>query len=71
MNDEGIVTSVEYTIDFTGKSAEEIRLITDYLKYIEYLSKWDGKLPSVVTGDSATVMIPTPTTDASSENTAN
>ena len=64
MGEDGVVTSVEYTIDFTGKDAEEIRLITDYLKYIEYLSKWDGKLPSVVTGDSATVMIPTPPTES-------
>ena len=32
---DGIVTGVEYTIDFTGKSAEEIALITDYLKYME------------------------------------
>ena len=63
VDEEGIVTSVEYTIDFTGKTAEEIRLITDYLKYIEYLSKWDGKLPSVVAGDSATIMIPTPSTE--------
>ncbi len=60
-DENGVVTSVEYTIDFTGKSAEEVKLITEYLKYIEYLSKWDGKLPSVVTGDSATVMIPMPT----------
>ena len=26
--------------------------IAEYLKYIEYLSKWDGKLPQVVAGDS-------------------
>ena len=71
MDEEGVVTSVEYTIDFTGKEAEEIRLITDYLKYIEYLSKWDGKLPSVVTGDSATVMIPTPSVDFTTENNKN
>jgi len=55
---EGVVTSVEYEIDFTGKSAEEVKLITEYLKYIEYLSKWDGELPNVMTGDSASIMIP-------------
>ncbi len=60
-DENGVVTSVEYTIDFTGKSAEEVKLITEYLKYIEYLNKWDGKLPSVVTGDSASIMIPMPT----------
>ncbi len=53
--------ATEYEIDFTGKSAEEIQLITDYLKYLEYLAKWDGELPSVVAGESATVVIPTPT----------
>ena len=26
--------------------------IAEYLKYIEYLSKWDGKLPQVVAGDN-------------------
>ena len=64
--DEEGVESVEYTIDFTGKTAEEIQVITDYMKYIEYLSKWDGKLPSVMTGDSASIMIPVdPSTDTS------
>ncbi len=58
-DDDGVITAVEYEIDFEGKSSEEIKLITEYLKYIEYLAKWDGKLPSVITGDSATIMIPT------------
>ncbi len=57
-DDDGVVTAVEYEIDFEGKSAEEVKLITEYLKYIEYLDKWDGKLPSVMTGDSASIMIP-------------
>ena len=57
--EEGVVVGVAYEIDFEGKTAEEVQLITDYLKYIEYLSKWDGKLPSVMTGDSATIMVPT------------
>ena len=58
VTDEEGVASVKYTIDFTGKSAEEIQVITDYMKYIEYLAKWDGKLPTVMTGDSASIMIP-------------
>ena len=48
---------VEYSIDFTGKSDEEIKLIQDYLKYIAYLEKWDGRLPEVM-GDGANVFIP-------------
>ncbi len=48
-----------YTIDFTGKTEAEIKLISEYLKYTEYLDKWDGKLPQVITGENgATVMIP-------------
>ena len=56
--DENGETTIEYRIDFEGKSAQEIALITDYLKYMEYLAKWDGKLPTVVSGDGASVYIP-------------
>ena len=50
----------EYTIDFTGKSAEEIKLISEYLKYIEYLDAWNGELPNtVVTGEGgASIILP-------------
>ncbi len=58
------VESIEFNIDFTGKSAEEINVITEYLKYEAYLAKWNGELPSVVAGDSATVVIPTPSVGA-------
>lgn len=53
-------TAIEYTIDFEGKTTEEIAVITDYLKYAEYLAKWNGELPDVVADGSATVVIPTP-----------
>ena len=53
-------TAVEYEINFEGKSADEIKLISEYLKYLEYLNKWDGKLPSVMTDSGATVVVPTP-----------
>lgn len=56
--DENGETTIEYRIDFEGKSEQEIALITDYLKYMEYLAKWDGKLPTVVSGDGASVYIP-------------
>lgn len=46
-----------YDIDFAGKSDEEIALISEYLKYIEYLEKWDGDLP-LVTDGSATIYLP-------------
>ncbi|MGM9971648.1 MAG: prohibitin family protein [Anaeroplasmataceae bacterium] len=44
-------------IDYTGHTQEEIALVQSYLKYAEYLEKWDGKLPTVV-GDSTTVVMP-------------
>lgn len=58
MVDEDGTEIIEYTIDFTGKSKDEIALITDYIKYMEYLAKWDGKLPTVMSGDGASIMIP-------------
>ncbi len=47
------VTNTVYSIDFTGKSAEEIALISEYLKYVEYLDAWNGELPDTVVTDSA------------------
>lgn len=58
LTEEG-VEYTKYVIDFEGKSTEEIALITDYLKYAEYLAKWDGKLPEVVADGSANILIPT------------
>ena len=56
--DDGVVTGIEYEIDFDGKTSEEIALIVEYLKYAEYLSKWDGKLPTVMTDNGAQILIP-------------
>ena len=36
----------------------EAQLIADYLKYMEYLATWDGKLPNVVTDGSKVVVTP-------------
>ena len=56
ITEDGVI----YNIDFEGKTQEEINTISEYLKYIEYLSVWSGELPDVVTGDSVSIMIPTP-----------
>lgn len=69
IEDEDGATSIEYVIDFEGKSVEEVQLITDYLKYLEYLAKWDGKLPTVIAGESATLLVPTPSVGTDSEET--
>ena len=51
-----------YHIDFQGKSTEEIALISEYLKYIEYLDAWNGELPSTVVTNSSgsSIILPTP-----------
>ena len=52
---------VDYYIDFSGKSSSEIAVISDYLKYIEYLSSWNGELPETyVAGESGGVLINIP-----------
>lgn len=56
----GFTITEDGEIDMTGKSAEEIKLISEYLKYIEYLATWDGKLPDVVGGDNTGIYIPKP-----------
>lgn len=56
--DEDGNPTTEYIIDFAGKSDDDIALITDYLKYMEYLAKWDGKLPTVMSGEGANIVVP-------------
>ena len=51
-------TVIEYEIDFTGASDEQIALLAEYMQYIEYLSKWDGKLPTVMTDAGAIIQLP-------------
>ncbi|MGN0804911.1 MAG: prohibitin family protein [Candidatus Coproplasma sp.] len=64
------VTTMRYDIDFEGKTSAEIQLISEYLKYIEYLGKWDGKLPEVMTGENgATIMIPVNPSESGSSST--
>lgn len=53
----GFTVDESGNIDFTGKTSQEISIISEYLKYIEYLEKWDGKLPQVM-GDSTSVIMP-------------
>ena len=62
VDENGVITEAEYEIVFDGKTETQIAVIAEYLKYIEYLTKWNGELPDVITGDSATIMIPMPGT---------
>ncbi len=70
INEVETTDGTEYEIDFTGKTAEEIALISDYLKYVAYLEAWDGKLPqTVVTDGSAQLLIPTAPSLGENQNT--
>ena len=48
------------TFDITWNGISEQKVILEYLQYLEYLAKWDGKLPSVVS-DGSGIMITVPT----------
>lgn len=60
INGVDTVVGQEYNIDFTGKTDEQIELISNYVKYIEYLETWNGELPSTIVTDKdgATIFIP-------------
>lgn len=60
---ETVRFSIDWGTDTTGQE-----LILDYLQYLEYLSKWDGKLPEVV-GDGTGIMITIPTSSDSGSGT--
>ncbi|MBP1586790.1 MAG: prohibitin family protein [Clostridia bacterium] len=68
VKEEKAEDAVNYFIDFEGKSSAEIAVISDYLKYIEYLSSWNGKLPETyVAGESGGIIIPLPAGAAEGE----
>lgn len=48
----------EDVIIMEGKTPEEIKLISDYLKYIEYIETWDGVLPEVIAGEGVELILP-------------
>ncbi len=50
-------TEEDYNISFEGKSADEIALISEYLKYAEYLEVWNGVLPETLVSDTAAGII--------------
>lgn len=52
--------NVEFEIDFEGKPKEEIAVVSEYLKYLEYVETWDGTLPAtLVTDTGASIILPT------------
>lgn len=61
--DKDVILGYKYTIDWTKDKDGNIvpdgrENILAYLQYLEYLAKWNGELPEVITGDSANILIP-------------
>lgn len=54
---ETVIVGYKYDIEW-GEDEEGKELVMSYLKYLEYLSKWNGKLPDVVAGDDLSIFIP-------------
>lgn len=54
------LVSTQYSIVYDGShTKEDLKVIVDFVKYLEYLEKWDGKLPEVMTGtDGVDIIIP-------------
>lgn len=48
---------VDGEIIMEGHTSEEIKAISDYLKYITYLETWNGVLPETMVGDSTNVIV--------------
>lgn len=54
------LVSTQYSIVYDeSHTKEDLKVIVDFVKYLEYLEKWDGKLPEVMTStDGVDIIIP-------------
>ena len=57
-NNEQYETLIEYEIKFEGVDETRIKLLKDYMEYIEYLSKWNGELPDTIVGEGVEIILP-------------
>lgn len=54
LDDLGNVTGYEYEIDTASATTAQYKILEDYMRYINYLSTWDGELPQVI-GDGSSL----------------
>ena len=54
------LSSTKYSIVYDEThTKDDLNIVVEFVKYLEYLEKWDGKLPSVMTGkDNVDIIIP-------------
>ena len=62
--------NTHYVIGFDAEhTKEDLAIILDFVQYLEYLEKWDGKLPTVMTGtDGVEIIIPNNGNDNTTSN---
>lgn len=48
LDEQGQVVSYEYSIDTSAATQQQYLLLEQYMRYINYLDTWDGKLPQVI-----------------------
>jgi len=73
-NDDNTTTTItttlvntKYKIIYDAEHTEEdLQIVLDFVQYLEYLEKWDGKLPSVISGSEGIEII-IPGTDNSTQ----
>ena len=73
-NDDNTTTTItttlvntKYKIIYDAEHTEEdLQIILDFVQYLEYLEKWDGKLPTVISGSEGIEII-IPGTDNSTQ----
>ena len=65
VEDETTLTTITTTIAQTNYSIvydethtkEDLKIVLEFVKYLEYLEKWNGELPTVVAGDKGVDII--------------
>ncbi|MCH5172193.1 MAG: prohibitin family protein [Erysipelotrichales bacterium] len=55
------IISTNYAIEYDEEhTKDDLKLVLDFVKYLEYLEQWDGVLPKVVSGENTVdIIIPT------------
>ena len=53
-DDEGNISGYEYEIDTVNATDAQYKVLEEYMRYINYLQTWDGKLPTVI-GDGSLI----------------
>ena len=50
--------NTKYVIEYDAEHTEEdLKVVLEFVQYLEYLEKWDGKLPTVITGSEGVEII--------------